>query len=134
MEASFTVTYRRSRCCAVIGIAGDLDMATAPHLEAVLDRIMVIPDHLIVDMSQLTFIDSTGLRLLLRASTLVESRIWLKGASAQVRRLVNLSGLADLFCLPDDGVDGHGVISEGRACRIDSSDAQSGLVSASSNG
>ena len=44
----------------------------------------MIPKHLIVDLSQLSFIDSAGLHLLERASELVESRIWLKGASRHI--------------------------------------------------
>jgi anti-sigma B factor antagonist len=122
MDASFMVTNRRSGCCEVIEMTGDLDLATAPHLEAVIDRMMVIPDHLIVDMSRLTFIDSTGLRLLLRASTLVEGRIWLKGCSRHVLRLLDVSGLSELFCLEQDRLNGHRAISKGRAARMSGSD------------
>lgn len=123
MDASFMVTNRRSGCCEVIDMTGDLDLATAPHLEAVIDRMMVIPDHIIVDISQLTFIDSTGLRLLTRASTLVDGRIWLKGCSRHVRRLLDVSGLSELFCLEQDRLNGHRVISKGRAARMSGSDS-----------
>ena len=122
MEASFMVTNRRSGCCEVIDMAGDLDLATAPHLEAVIDRMMVIPDHIIVDLSKLTFIDSTGLRLLLRASTLVEGRIWLKGCSRHVLRLLDVSGISELFCLDHDRLTAHRTISKGQAARIGASD------------
>lgn len=115
MVASFAVSNHRSGCDEVIELAGELDFGTAPHLEAVIDRLMVIPDHIIVDVSELTFIDSTGLRLLLRASTLVEGRIWLKGPSRQILRLLEISGLSKSFCLDDDPELAHDLISQRRA-------------------
>jgi anti-sigma B factor antagonist len=103
MEASFTVINHRSDsgCCEVIELAGELDVGTAHGLEAILDR-MVISKHIIVDASRLTFIDSTGLHLLLRASNLVEGRIWIKGASRHVSRVLEVSGVSQFFCLEQD--------------------------------
>ena len=115
MVASFAVSNHRSDCCEVIELAGELDFGTAPHLEAVLDRLLVIPDHIIVDVSELIFIDSTGLRLLLRASTLVEGRIWLRGPSRQILRLLEISGLSKSFCLDEDPELAHDFISQRRA-------------------
>ena len=117
MDASFMVTNHRSRsrCCEVIELAGELDFTSAQHLEAVLDRMTVIPKHIIVDMSGLTFIDSTGLRLLLRASTLVEGRMWVRGASRHVSRVLDLSGVAKFFCMEEDPVIAHRIISNSRA-------------------
>ena len=114
MESLFTVTDHRSKsgCCDVIGLAGELDLATAPHLEAVLDRMVTIPDHIIVDVSALGFVDSTGLRLLLRASKLVERRIWLKGANRNMFRLLEVSGTTGCFCLQQDPVLAHRTIAQ----------------------
>jgi anti-anti-sigma factor len=112
---AFAVSTHRTECCEVIELAGELDFGTAPHLEAVLDRLMVIPDHIIIDTSELTFIDSTGLRLMLRASTLVEGRIWLRGPSRQVLRLLVISGLSKSFCLDEDPELAHASISQRRA-------------------
>ena len=116
MDASFMASNRRSKsgCCEVIQLAGELDFGTAPHLEAVLDRMMVIPEHMIVDVSRLTFVDSTGIRLLLRASKLVEGRIWIKGASRQTARVFDVTGVTDLFCFEDDPVLAHRTISQRR--------------------
>ena len=113
---SFTVTNHRSKsgCCEVIGITGELDIATAQHLEAVLDRMTVIPEHIIVDLSQLTFIDSAGLHLLERASKLVEGRIWIKGASHHISRVIDVSGVSELVCLERDPVVAHRTIATRR--------------------
>ncbi len=115
MTASFAVANHRSGCCEVIELAGELDFGTAPHLEAVIDRLKVIPDHIIVDVSELTFIDSTGLRLLLRASTMVEGRIWLRGPSRQILRLLEIAGMSPSFCLVDDPALAHDLITRLRA-------------------
>lgn len=117
MDTSFKVTTHRSRsrCCEVIVLVGELDFTTAQQLEAVLDGMMVIPKHIIVEMSELRFIDSTGLRLLLRASTLVEGRMWVRGASRHVARVLDLSGVAKFFCMEEDPIIAHRMISARRA-------------------
>ena len=111
-DTSFTVSHYRSksRCCEVIELAGELDMASAHQLEAVLDEMMA-PKHIIIDASQLTFIDSSGLRLLLRASNLVQGRIWIKGASRHVSRVLDVSGVSGLFCLEQVPVVAHRTIA-----------------------
>ena len=101
MAASFAVSNHRTGRCEVIELAGELDMATAPHLEAVLDRMLVIPDQIVVDVERLTFIDSSGLRLLLRASQLVEGRIRLRGCSQQITKVFDISGLTSAFTLEE---------------------------------
>jgi anti-sigma B factor antagonist len=83
----------------VIELAGELDLATAPHVASVLDRMMVIPDHIVIEAGGLTFIDSTGLRLLLRVSDLVGGRVELRDAGLQVRRLLEITGMTDRFTL-----------------------------------
>jgi len=101
MDASFAVSNHRSRSCEVIELAGELDMATAPHLEAVLDRMFVVPDEIVVDVERLTFIDSSGLRLLLRASQMVDRRIKLRGCSQQIVKLLDISGLSSEFTVEE---------------------------------
>ena len=101
MDASFAVSSHRSGKCEVIELAGELDMASAPRLEAVLDRMLVIPDQIVVDAERLTFIDSSGLRLLLRASQLVEGRIRLQGCSQQIARVFDIAGLSAAFTLEE---------------------------------
>jgi anti-anti-sigma factor len=78
----------------------------------VFERLMVIPQHIIIDLSQLTLIDSTGLRLLLRASALVDGAIWVRGASRQVSRVLEVSGVSNSFCLEEYPVLTHSTISK----------------------
>jgi len=80
-------------------------------LEAV--RLLGIPFILVLWI--VTFIDSTGLRLLMRASTLVEGRMWVRGASRHISRVLELSGVSRFFCMEEDPVIAHRMISKRRA-------------------
>jgi len=118
MDTFFSVKAHKSGCCEVLRLAGELDIATAPHLEAVLDRMLVIPDHIIVDVEKLTFIDSTGLRLLMRASQLVDGRIEIRNANLAVRRLIQLAGVSELFCTATNPQVAHRIITNRRPRKL----------------
>ena len=59
----FEVTVQRSSGTAVVQVAGELDLASAPTLADMLRDLEPPCDRVILDLSRLTFIDSTGLRL-----------------------------------------------------------------------
>jgi len=80
----------------VVRVRGELDVATASALEKLLLRPREPGEHVRLDLSELGFMDSTGLRVLLRAQQAAESGGWevsLVGISAPVRRLFDLSGV-----------------------------------------
>jgi anti-sigma B factor antagonist len=111
-HAAFRVESRRVGDCQVIELIGELDVATAPILKAAIDQMSPIPDHIQIDLTELTFIDSTGLRLLLQASRLVGGRIWLKGTSLFVARILDVAGISDYFYFAEDRVGAHGLMAE----------------------
>ena len=58
--------------CALLAVEGELDIATAPRMLSALNealRGLKLP--LVVDLSQVDFVDSTGLALLINAHTRV---------------------------------------------------------------
>ena len=81
-----------------IVLAGDLDLATAPQLEATLATVTGAVD---VDCRLLTFIDAAGIAVLLRASKRMTS-IQLHEPSAMTRKLVTILGLAAVFFDDDE--------------------------------
>lgn len=82
----------------VATVSGDLDMATAPHLEkACADE----DGQLALDMSGVRFIDSSGLRTLFEINK-ASSRLVLVGSSAVVKRLLSLTEMTDVFEMSDD--------------------------------
>jgi anti-sigma B factor antagonist len=81
----------------VIGFSGELDLGTAPVAEAELLRAEASQDLIVLDLDELTFIDSTGLRLMIGADRRARERgasFVIVRAGPQARRLLDLSGVA----------------------------------------
>ncbi len=87
-------------------VTGELDLETSPQLQAALERELAEVDQLVLDLSQVEFIDSTGLQAILvavRASEANSNNFSISSSLApQVRRLFNLVGLLDRLPLVDD--------------------------------
>ncbi len=67
---------RRERHASVIAVAGELDIATAPRLQAgLIDALKDREHETVVDMSRVTFIDSTALRVLVDAQRSRQSSV-----------------------------------------------------------
>lgn len=75
-----------------IRLAGELDMSTAPQLSEALDVAVEHGGAILVDLSELTFMDSTGINALLRAAVSLRGRgcLVLHGEQDRVRRLLDL--------------------------------------------
>lgn len=85
-----------------VGLGGELDVSTAPQLhEVLLDAVSQQPSGpIILDLSALTFVDSTGLSLLVsthKRMNGVGRALVLRGAQPTVRRLLEVTGLTDVF-------------------------------------
>jgi anti-sigma B factor antagonist len=77
----------------VASVRGDLDLATAPQLESAFEE----PDgHVALDLAKVRFIDSTGLRALVRIRERQE-RVVLVAPSPVVQRLLSLTQMTDAF-------------------------------------
>ena len=88
----------------VVHLVGEIDVATAPRLDRCLQH---DPRIRVVDMSQVTFMDSSGLKVLAIAnrSRDASDRITLRAPSAAVRRVVDISGMAEWLGLAPDPSD-----------------------------
>lgn len=86
---------------ARLRLAGELDISTAPELNATLDRLVAQGRcRLLVDLSDLTFCDSTGIAAFVRGDNASAARGgWLRltGATGRVDRVLRVTGLAELF-------------------------------------
>ncbi|HET8603778.1 MAG TPA: STAS domain-containing protein [Marmoricola sp.] len=85
----------------VVVLGGELDMLSAPglsdHLKELLDG---GADRVVVDMTDLAFMDSSGLSAILGAHQTAEEKgatLTLFGPNERVIRLVNITGLGDIF-------------------------------------
>ncbi|MFE7171632.1 STAS domain-containing protein [Streptomyces sp. NPDC057616] len=83
---------------AMVRLAGELDIAGAPALTALLAHCVEQGRDIAVDAADLTFIDAAGIRPLADAQARCRRQgrsFRLRTASAAVRRVVTLTGLAD---------------------------------------
>jgi anti-anti-sigma factor len=86
----------REPTCHVVALAGELDLASASLLEEEMAKALAADAPAIVlDLSELRFIDSTGIRLLLRLqarSPKEGNRLRMIRGTAQVQRALELTG------------------------------------------
>ena len=90
---------------AEVTVAGDIDAHTCPDLTAALDPLPG-DDDVRVDVSDVAFMDSSGLRVLIAAHQSAESvgrRLVIDHPSGAVLRIIEISGLRDHLHLA--GVD-----------------------------
>ena len=78
----------------LIVVKGELDISNVATLQAAIDLVLVTkPAYVGFDMSELSFIDSSGIALLVRTAKTVD-RVRLVNPSRIVCRVVEISGLA----------------------------------------
>jgi anti-sigma B factor antagonist len=86
---------------ATLRVGGEIDLTSAPRLdEEIQTLIEQSVTNLTLDLSSVAFMDSTGLRVLLKASKLIEGnggKVLLREPSEPVRRLLEVSGLDGHF-------------------------------------
>ena len=82
--------------CHVI-LRGELDMVGTPPLEATLRDLPAGPTHVRLDLSQLSFIDSAGLKALLTGHELMGGRLPLASPQPQLLRVLQITGLDQHF-------------------------------------
>ena len=84
-----------------IQLHGELDMATAPRLGRVLDEALdTMPDAVRLDLSELTFVDSTGIRVLITACRRAKDQncsVILHAPREHVLRTLKLTGVDRLI-------------------------------------
>jgi anti-sigma B factor antagonist len=102
-EARILTSGERS---ARVVLSGELDLAAAPLLEEAVARALEGADEIVLDLSQVRFIDSTGISAVVAAVKAAQtSGVALMISStlrSQVRRLFELVGMSDTLPLIDE--------------------------------
>jgi anti-sigma B factor antagonist len=93
----------------LVVVSGDVDLHTAPSLRAALDQAVGQAGEgagaVVADLSQVGFLDSTGLGELVAAHQALaasDGRLLLVVAHERVRRLLRITGLADVLAVHAD--------------------------------
>jgi anti-sigma B factor antagonist len=92
---------------ARVALAGDLDLATAPMLSEALERVeRGEPDVIVLDLREVTFMDSTGMSILLEAGKRAGEAGWelqiIRGSN-QVDRLIAETGVEEFLTFVEEG-------------------------------
>lgn len=110
-DLSLAHMHVETRCASpgtvVVAVAGEVDMATAPALHAAL--LAALADHaptvVHIDLSACTFLDCSGVRVLVAAHATAQAgghQMWARYPRHLVRRVLAVTGLLDVFTAPND--------------------------------
>lgn len=94
----FTITSRRLEPGILIALTGDVDLATASIVEAELRRAEESQDAIVLDLEQVSFMDSSGIRVIVAADQRLHGRggtLRIARVPPHVRRLFELAGILD---------------------------------------
>ena len=96
----FGVRVFRHESHTVVQVVGEIDLATAPQLRSCLDDLIADADGaILLDLADVTYIDSTGVSAVLTADAELNHYgrdLRVVEASVQVRRLFELCGITEL--------------------------------------
>ena len=98
-QSQLSIESRSENDRTVISMEGELDMANAPALQSAIEsEELAAAEIVVLDLQGLTFLDSTGLRVILAARELC----WRRGqefavtpGSPQVQRLLSVTGVGE---------------------------------------
>jgi anti-sigma B factor antagonist len=106
-RADFPILRLSERPSGVVALSGEVDVATAPLLE---ERLAGREGAIRLDMRDVTFLDSSGVRALLHLYQHCEGNgctFQVEACSPQVERVLHIVGLYDILT-----EDGHGPPSQ----------------------
>jgi anti-sigma B factor antagonist len=111
-EVAMDISHTRHDQVDTITISGRLDAATAPALRAKLDSLFEAGrDRIVLDLEQLNYVSSPGLRVLIEARKRARERklsdlqggdVRIVHLPARIREVFELTGFISLFEIYDD--------------------------------
>ena len=106
MEVDLDLKIHKVDDVPVVDLAGDIDAYTCLKLrEAIVDLINSGESRVVIGMSKVNYIDSSGLGTLvggLRRVSEKKGGLAISGATPQIKKVLNITGLNKVFKLFDD--------------------------------
>jgi anti-sigma B factor antagonist len=96
-----TIETRPADDVVIVVLRGEIDLASAGALERALHAAEAGQDRLVVDLGGLSFIDSTGIHVLLEAQRRTDGRLSLRRGPEDIHRVFELTRAADYFVFED---------------------------------
>jgi anti-sigma B factor antagonist len=98
---ALAVSTRNDSGCAIVAVSGDVDISTSPDLRQALATVVAAGNRIIVvDLSAVRFLDSTGLGVLVGAYTAVRNaggRLTVVNNHTVVLKVLNVTALDEVL-------------------------------------
>jgi anti-anti-sigma factor len=94
------ISTRTSNDIHIVAIAGSLDSTTSPEAQKSLDAVVAGAKKVVLDFSQLDYISSAGLRVLLGAAKHLRAsggKLGMFGLNQSVKEVFEISGFATIL-------------------------------------
>jgi len=106
MDGDLQIELVRTEGRPGLAVCGEIDMATAPQLQDALHRLAAATDVPVLDFTGVTFLDSSGIKVLVRASQRADTaRITIRNPCDQIVRTLQITGLSELFLETEAAVE-----------------------------
>jgi len=101
VDPGVRVVRRNGR--AIVFVRGEMDLSVTPQLREAVALVQDESSDVVVDLSQVSFMDSSGINALVHGYRRAQDRdrFQVLGAQPNVRRVSEIAGLTELL-LPDD--------------------------------
>ncbi|HJJ28775.1 MAG TPA: STAS domain-containing protein [Methanocorpusculum sp.] len=95
------ITKTQNADTLVFALAGRLDTNTAPELGEKIEALSYEVKNLVFDFTELEYISSAGLRVMLNAQDVMDKqgRMVIKNASDSIREILKVTGLTEILTL-----------------------------------
>jgi anti-sigma B factor antagonist len=104
-QVDLTITTREAQGRTVVSVAGEIDVYTAPRLREEITELVAAGTYdLVIDMSEVEFLDSTGLGVLVGGLKKVrahEGSLQLVCNQDRLLKIFRITGLAKVFVIHD---------------------------------
>ena len=96
-----TIEKKMNNESATLIVSGRLDTQTAPELEKELDNILLGLKELIFDMTNLEYVSSAGLRVILKAQKAMNAQgsMKLTGVNDSIMEVFDITGFLDILTI-----------------------------------
>ena len=94
------ISTRTTNDIHIVGISGSLDSTTSPEAQKSLDSVLVSAKKVLLDFSELDYISSAGLRVLLGAAKHLRAsggKLGMFGLNQSVREVFDISGFSSIL-------------------------------------
>jgi anti-sigma B factor antagonist len=93
-RSRFALVVQEDPAGTIVAVTGELDLLSAPKLRTTLDALVrANPHHIAIDLTATTFMDSTGVHVLVDACNRAGGHLAVISAEGPVRQVIDVLGL-----------------------------------------